>query len=48
MAVSPHVHIGFLEFAVFMLYLVIGGFLLHVLEISMHGNPIGQALSFIY
>lgn len=48
MAVSPHLHIGFIEFLIFFMYFIIAGFILRVLEITMHANPVGQALSFIH
>ena len=48
MAVQPHLHIGFVEFLTFLLYLLVAGFLIRMLEISMHNNVIGSSLSFIY
>jgi hypothetical protein len=48
MAVAPHLHIGFVEFLTFLLYLLVAGFLIRMIEISMHSNLIGQSLSFIY
>jgi hypothetical protein len=48
MSVAPHLHIGFVEFLTFVLYLLIAGFLIRMVEISMHSNILGQSLSFIY
>ena len=48
MAVTPHMHVGFIEFIFFVFYLLLAGFLLRVLEITMHSNSVGKALSFIY
>lgn len=48
MAVAPHLHIGFIEFLTFLLYLLIAGFLIRMLEISAAHSKVGQALSFIY
>ena len=48
MAVTPHLHIGFVEFLIFLLYFIVAGFLLRVVEIAMHNNALGQALSFIH
>lgn len=48
MAVAPHMHIGFVEFLTFLLYLLVAGFLIRMVEISMHNNVIGSSLSFIY
>lgn len=48
MAVAPHLHIGFVEFLVIGLYIIVWGFLFRTLEIWMHNNPVGQAMSFIY
>ena len=48
MAVQPHMHIGFMEFITFVLYLLVAGFLIRMIEITMHSNIIGSSLSFIY
>lgn len=48
MAVTPHLHIGFIELVIFMLYLVIAGFIFRIVEITQHGNAVGRAMSFIY
>lgn len=48
MSVSPHMHIGFAEFIVFLLYFIIASFLIRVTEIWMANNMVGQALAFIH
>lgn len=48
MAVTPHMHVGFIEFIFFVFYLLLAGFLLRVLEITCANNQVGKALSFIY
>jgi hypothetical protein len=44
----PHLHIGFADFVVFMLYLLVAGGVLRLLEFVWHGNVVGQALNVIY
>jgi hypothetical protein len=48
MAVSPHLHIGAVEFIVFLLYLLVAGALLRIVEIKCANTSFGKALSFIY
>lgn len=48
MAVTPHIHLGFVEFLIVGLYLIVWGFLLRVLSIATANTSFGQALSFIH
>lgn len=48
MAVTPHLHIGFIEFLIFLMYFIIASFLLRWLEVMMGQNVFGQALNFIH
>lgn len=48
MAATPHIHIGFIEGLIFLLYLVVIGFILRVVEIQFHNTALGRGLSFIY
>ena len=47
-AVTPHLHIGFIEFLTVGLYFIIWGFLLRLLSIAAANTSVGQALSFIH
>jgi hypothetical protein len=47
-AITPHIHIGFVEFLIFFLYFIIASFFVRVLEIWMSQNAVGQALAFIH
>lgn len=48
MAITPHLHIGAAEFLIFLMYLIIAGALLRIIEIKFANNNFGKALSFIY
>jgi hypothetical protein len=48
MAVTPHIHLGFIEFVIVGLYFVLWGFLLRVISIAASNTTFGQALSFIH
>lgn len=48
MAITPHLHIGFIEFLVVGLYFIIWGFLLRILAVVTAQTSFGQALSFIH
>ena len=48
MAVTPHLHIGFIEFLIFFMYFIVASFLVRVLEVWMGQNAFGQALNFIH
>lgn len=48
MAVTPHIHLGFIEFVIVGLYFVLWGFLLRVISIAAANTSFGQALSFIH
>jgi hypothetical protein len=48
MAVTPHIHLGFIEFVIVGLYFILWGFLLRVLSIAAANTTFGQALSFIH
>lgn len=48
MAVTPHIHLGFIEFVIVGLYFILWGFLLRVLSIVAANTTFGQALSFIH
>lgn len=43
-----HIHVGFADFVVFVLYLLVAGALIRMFEVLNHNNRIGQALNFIY
>lgn len=47
-SVSPHLHIGFVEFLIFLMYFLIASFLVRMLEVWAGSNVFGQALSFIH
>jgi hypothetical protein len=46
--VAPHLHIGAVEFIVFLLYLLLAGAILRIVEVTQSGNRFGKALAFIY
>lgn len=48
MAVTPHIHLGFIEFIIVGLYFIIWGFLLRILSVAAANTTFGQALSFIH
>lgn len=48
MAVTPHIHLGFIEFLIVGLYFVLWGFLLRTLAVATANTSFGQALSFIH
>jgi hypothetical protein len=48
MPITPHLHIGAVEFLVFLLYLIIAGALIRIVEIKCANSSFGKALSFIY
>lgn len=48
MAVTPHIHLGFIEFVIVGLYFILWGFLLRVISIAAANTTFGQALSFIH
>ena len=43
-----HIHLGFVDFAQFVFYLLIAGFLLRVAAVKWSNTKFGQALAFIY
>lgn len=43
----PHVHVGAIEFLIFLLMLVPAEFALHWLAVRFHDRPIGQALNVV-
>lgn len=45
---SPHVHIGLLEFGIFLAMYLVAGFLLRVLQLRYPDSPFGKALGFIH
>lgn len=45
---QPHVHVGALEFVIFVLMFLLAGFLLRVLQTRYPDTPAGKALGFIY
>jgi len=47
-AVTPHIHLGFIEFVIVGLYFILWGFLLRVISIAAANTTFGQALSFIH
>jgi hypothetical protein len=48
MAVTPHIHLGFIEFVIVGLYFILWGFLLRIISIAAANTTFGQALSFIH
>lgn len=42
-----HIHIGLLDFLIFVAYLIIAKFFLHTLAGLTADGPLGQALSFL-
>jgi hypothetical protein len=48
MAVTPHIHLGFIEFFIVGLYFIIWGFLIRILSIAAVNTTFGKALSFIH
>lgn len=48
MAVTPHLHIGFVEFLIFGLMFIVWSFLLRTLSVAASNTAFGQALSFIH
>lgn len=46
--VASHIHIGALEFLIFLTYLVIAGFILRITEICFAHTKFGRALAFLY
>lgn len=45
---TPHVHVGVLEFGVFLAMLLLAGFILRVLQLRYPDSPVGKALGFLY
>lgn len=45
---SPHVHVGFVEFVVTGAYVVIFSFLWRLLAAQLSGTPLGRAMAAAY
>lgn len=42
-----HIHLGLIDFLIFVLYLVIAKFLIHMLTGALVNTPFGEALAFL-